>query len=166
MGLDLRIDGSAELHRLAEQIRASGDKGLGRQMARALKQATEPIEREIRQEYKTLPTGGGYAEVFSKSLRFRTQQRTGARTASYVLKTYADGTKERRDIERLESGQLRHPVYGRSRPSRRRGERHGNPWAVTRVRGNFHKRGTDGAADEAEKQLSKVLTEFANKLLE
>lgn len=166
MGLDLRIEGSAELHRLAEQIRASGDKGLGRQMAGALRKAAEPIQREIRTEYKGLPVKGGYAGVFSKSLRFRTQQRTATRTASYILKTYADGTKERRDIVRLEDGQLRHPVYGRSRPSRRKGERHGNPWAVTRVRGGFHKRGTDRAADEAERELSRVLDEFAHKLLE
>lgn len=164
MALDVEIVGAAELKRIATQIKAAGDKGLGRELGRALKKAAAPVERSIREEYQGLPKKGGYAGLFSKSLRFRTTLRTAQRSASFRLLTFADGTHERRDINKLERGELRHPVYGRSRAGRK-GERLANPWAVTSVRGDFHKRGTDHAADEAEKNMGEVVTEFADRLL-
>lgn len=162
--MDVQILGSAELKRLAAQIRAEGDKGLGREMGNALRKASTPVQQSIRQEYQGLPTRGGYAGVFSKSLRFRATLRGAARTASYRLLTFADGTHERRDINRLEKGELRHPVYGRSRAGRS-GRRTSNPWATTTVRGDFHQRGTDNAADLAERQMTVVLREYSARLI-
>lgn len=164
MALDVQILGAAELKRLAAQIRTTGDKGLGREMAAGLRKTTAPVQKAIRSEYGGLPQRGGYAGVFSKSLRFRTALRTASRQASFRLTTFADGKGERRDIDRLEKGELRHPVYGRSRDGRR-GERLANPWAVTKVRGKFHERGTDSAADLAEKEMSIVLREFSARLI-
>lgn len=156
--------GAAELKRVAAQIKASGDKGLGREFGAALRRAGAPVQRSIRKEYGTLPASGGYAALFSKSLRFRTALRASGTSASFRLTTFADGTKERRDIDALEVGSLRHPVYGRSRPGRRGGRRP-NPWAVTRVRGSFHERGSAGAADEAEKEMIKAVDEFAARVI-
>lgn len=168
MGLEVRISGSAELKSLAAQIRARGDKGLGKEMGDGLKKAAAPVERAIRTEYTKLPKKGGYAALFSKSLRFRTSLRGAARQASFRLLTFADGTHERRDIKALEGGRLRHPVYGRS--SRvKRGVRAGtvipHAWSVTTVKGGFHRRGTDHAADQAEQEMSKVLDDFASRLI-
>jgi hypothetical protein len=163
--MDVEIAGSAELRRLAAQIRAEGAKGLGQEFGKALKKASAPVEREIRSEYKALPSGGGYSALFSKSLRFRNQLRAAGRQASYRLTTFANGTGERRDIEALEGGRLRHPVYGRSRAGKRKGERIANPWAVTTVKGGFHRRGTDGALDEAEREMTKVVDEYASRLI-
>lgn len=165
-GLDVDVIGSAELRKLAAQIRARGDKGLGREMTTALSRAAKPVERAIREEYEGLPARGGYAAAFSKSLRFRRSSRTQARMGAFRITTFADGTHQRRDIGRLEKGELRHPVHGRSRPGRRKGERIPNPWAVTAVRGDFHKRGTDGAIDSAEREMAKVVAEFSARLIE
>ncbi|MCW2768473.1 MAG: hypothetical protein JWO11_4432 [Nocardioides sp.] len=162
--LDVQIGGAAQLRKVAAGIRATGDKGLGRQMSRALAASTKPIQRSIDAESeKVMPKRGGYRAVFAKSLRHKTSQRTSARNSSLTLITYADGTGERRDVQSLEGGALRHPVFGRSRTVRGRG-RVPNPWTVTRIRSGFHKRGTDGAADEAERQLSTVLGDFASRL--
>lgn len=154
MSLDVQILGGAELRALARQISAAGDKGLGAEMGRALKRASTPVQRSIREEYGDLPHRGGYAPLFSKSLRFRTSLRAGGRSASFRLTTFADGARERRDIRSLEGGALRHPVYGRRRN-----------WKTTRVRGGYHQRGTDHAADEVQEQMSTVLREFAAKLI-
>jgi len=167
-GLDVRITGSAELRRLAAQIRAQGDKGLGREMGEGLRKAAAPVETSIRTEFGKLPSRGGYSALFSKSLRFRTSLRTAGRQASFRLLTFADGTHERRDIKALEGGRLRHPVYGRS--SRvKKGVRAGtiipHAWSVTTVKGGFHRRGTDHAADAAEREMSKVLDDFASRLI-
>ena len=166
--MEFHIGGRAQLHAVAKAIRETGDKGLGRQMSRALAKTTLPIQTQIDAEAaKVMPVRGGYQAVLSKSLRHKTSQRTGSRSATVRLITYADGTGERRDVESLEKGELRHPVFGRSRRIRR-GARAGsvdlNPWAVTKIRSGFHQRGTDNAADEATKQLGVVLDDFAARL--
>lgn len=163
--MDIEIIGADALARLAAQIKVEAGKGVGPEMGRGLRKASAPVQRAIRSEYRSLPASGGYAAAFSKSLRFRTALRAGARRASFTLTTFADGTKARRDIEALEGGKLRHPVFGRSRAGKRKGERSTNPWAVTAVRGSFHKRGTDGAADEAEREMAKVLADLAERLI-
>lgn len=168
MALDVRVSGSARLHQVAKQVRATGDKGMAREMGRALARTTVPVQRSIAAEAdRTMPESGGYRQVLSKSLRHKTSQRTGGRSATVRLITYADGTGERRDIESLEAGDLRHPVYGRSRRIRR-GVRAGtvqaNPWAVTKIRAGFHERGTRDAADQAVAELGTVLDDFAQRL--
>ncbi len=162
--LDVRVSGSARLHEVAQAIRRTGDKGMAREMSRALAKSTLPVQKSIAAEAdRVMPESGGYRAVIAKSLRHKTSQRTASRSATVRLITYADGTGERRDIERLEKGELRHPVFGRSRTVRGRG-RVPNPWATTRIRPGFHERGTGGAADEAQKQLLPVLDDFAARL--
>lgn len=165
MGLEVTIEGSEKLKRLAAQIKAESAKGMARELTKALKEAAEPVQESIRKEYAHLPARGGYAGLFSKSLRFRISQRTAGREASLRMLTFADGASQRRDINKLELGELRHPVYGRSRDGRK-GERISNPWAVTTVLGGFHKRGTDRAAEQTEKQVGDVLEDFAKRLID
>jgi hypothetical protein len=161
--VEVRIDGGARLRQVAADIRATGDKGLGRQMSRALDATTKPISAAIKAEaMRVMPESGGYREALTKSLRHRTSQRTAGRTAQLKLITYADGTGQRRDVESLEKGELRHPVYGRSRNVR--GKRVPSPWAVTRIRPGFHERGTKNAGDEAGQRLGAVLDDFAARL--
>jgi len=168
--LEARIDGSAALKAVASKIRAEGNKGLGREMSTALLQAARPVQASIRTEAdKVMPSRGGYRAILSRSLKFRTSTRGAGRVASFRLLTYAEGTKERRDIRRLNLGELRHPVYGRSRRIRR-GARAGtilrNPWSVTRITPGFHDRGTADAADAAEEEMLDVLADFAARLIE
>lgn len=167
MAIEVRVEGAAELRKVSAQIRAEGRKDLGRQMGKALAAAADPLKQAIRDSAaQTLPHGGGYAGAFDKSLRFRANQKGDGNQASYSLVTYADGTSERRDIRALETGNLRHPVFGRSRPGARKGERSANPWSVTSIRAGFHKRGTKDAADKVQKQLGQVVTDFARRLIE
>ena len=164
MSLTAQIQGIAQVRRLAAAVKATGDKGLGREMSAALRKTAKPIEVSVRREADAaMPASGGYQALLSKSLRFRASARSGTRTATLKLKTFADGTNERRDIRALEKGQLRHPVYGRSRTVRGRG-RVPNPWAVTVIRAGFHRRGTENAGDEAARELGKVLDDFAARL--
>lgn len=169
MALEIQISGAATLHKVAAQIRAQGSKDLSRQMGTALGKAADPLKVSIRAEAeKTMPGRGGYSAVFSKSLRFRLERRNGAQQARVNLVTYADGQGERRDIRSLEGGRLRHPVFGRGRRIKRgptAGTHKANPWAVTSIRPGFHKRGTDHAMDEAQKQLVDVVEDYAHRLI-
>jgi len=162
--LDARILGADQLKRLAAHVRATDAKGLGKEMGAGLRRAAKPIQRSIRQEYTKLPARGGYVAAWSKSLRFRTNLRTAGRQASFRVLTFADGTHERRDIDAVEAGRLRHPVYGRTRAGRS-GRRTSNPWAVTRIAGGYHKRGTDDAADQAEAEMVKVIADLSQRII-
>mgnify|MGYP000928117852 CR=1 FL=1 len=161
MGLDIRLAGINEVLKLAKQIRATGDKGLGREMARALNEAIEPVKTAIgASAERTMPSG--YAPVLTASLRHRRAQRTAARQASLRLTTIGEGVKEQRDLVRLNKGELRHPVFGRSRKTKR--GRRKNPWATTKIQPGFHDAGVKNAGPEAEKRLGKVLDNFADRL--
>lgn len=165
MAVELRVEGGATLRRVAARMRAEGRKDLTREMGEALSKATDPIRESIRASAsEVMPREGGYQAAFDKSLRFKRTTRDGGTESSLILYTYADGTSERRDIRALDKGNLRHPVWGRSRPGPRKGERVANPWAVTSIRAGFFKRGTDGAMDEVQKNLQKVINTYAQAL--
>ncbi len=164
-GLEVRIDGAASFKKLAAQMRAEGDKDLSRQMGKALAKAAEPVKASIRAEAeKVMPSQGGYRELLTGSLKHRLSRRTGGQRAQLIVTTYAEGQKEKRDVVALNRGNLRHPVFGRSRGGRR-GERLANPWAVTRIRSGFHDRGTDNAMDQAQEALLDVVEEYAARLV-
>lgn len=169
MSLEFRIDGAATLHKVAARMRAEGRKDLSRTMGRALSQAADPLKATIRTEAEAvMPKRGGYEAVFSKSLRFRLDRRNGSQSATVQLITYAEGAGQRRDIRALERGNLRHPVFGRSHRLKkgvRAGNLRANPWAVTSIRPGFHKRGTAHAMEQAQKQLTKVISDYADRLV-
>lgn len=162
MGISVQIGGIPEILKLSAQIKATGDKGLGRQMGRAISKAMDPVKGSITASAaQTMPSG--YGPTLTRSLKHRTAVRNTARTASVRLTTSAKGESESRDLPALEAGNLRHPVFGRSRPTRR--GRKANPWALTRIRSGFHERGTRRAADLAEKALAGVRDDFADRLM-
>jgi hypothetical protein len=161
--MQVTVTGQEKLRALAAHIRAEADKGLGRELSAALKRAAKPVQDAIQAEFTAvLPQRGGYRAVASKSVRFRTTLRANARAGSFRITTFAVGKAERRDIRRLNKGELRHPVYGRSRNTR-----HGripNPWATTRIEPNFHDRAISRSAGAVEKEMVKVLDEYAARL--
>jgi len=166
--MEATILGQAQLRKLAAQIQAEGDKGLGREMANALKKVAAPIKGAVEAEYEAgLPKKGGYANTFTRSIKWKTTLRGAARQASFRLLLFGEGAHERRDIKALEAGRLRHPIYGRHRRIRRgvrRGSRDANPWGVTSVRGGYFQRGTDQAANDVEHEMIKVLDDFTQRL--
>jgi hypothetical protein len=167
MSLEVSIDGAATLHRVAAQMRAQGNKDLSKGMSAALSRATNPVRASIDAEASAVMPSG-YRDLLTGSLRHRTSRRASNNRAQVVLTTYADGTKERREIKALERGILRHPVFGRSRRVKS-GNRAGtilpNPWAVTSIRPGFHERGTENAADAARDAMIQVVREYAAKLI-
>lgn len=166
MAVEVRVSGAAKLHKLAARMRAEGRQDLLRQMSEALTKASDPVKDKIREEASAvMPASGGYKEALDKSLKFRVQRRGASAQSEVTLTTYATGKAERRDIRALNKGNLRHPVFGRSRAGKRKGERIANPWAVTSIRAGFWDRGVEGVADEAEKRMSEVVQEFAQKLI-
>ena len=153
MALEVQIRGAATLGQVAAQIRAEGRKDLSREMGRALERAAEPVKKAITAEAdKVMPSG--YRELLTGSLRHRMSRRNGGQQAQVIIRTYADGKKERRDVISLEKGQLRHPLFGRKKV-----------WYVTSIVPGFHARGVEGAADGASDAMIQVVEDFAARLI-
>jgi hypothetical protein len=153
--IDARITGAQQLREVAAHIRNTGDKGLGRQFGRALEKAVEPLKKSIADSAeRTMPSG--YAPTLSRSLKHRRTTKTDTRQGTVRLATYGEGHKQRRDLPALEKGNLRHPVFGRSR----------SPWVQQRIRAGFHERGTEKAGGEAEKQILVVVDDYVQRLAE
>ena len=153
MSLEVTVTGAATFTRVAAQVRAEGSKDLSRALGRALEKVTRPVTASITAEAdKAMPSG--YKELLTGSLRHRASRRNGGQQAQLIIRTYADGKKERRDLPSLEAGKLRHPLFGRKKV-----------WYVTSVTPGFHRRGTELAADEATEALDKVVKDFAARLI-
>jgi hypothetical protein len=155
--------GAKALRAAAASIRNTGDKGLGREFAKALNAAVEPVKAKIGESAaQTMPSG--FAPTLTRSLKYRRSTRTDARQATVILATYAQGKKERRDLPAMNAGELAHPVFGRVR-STRKGIT-ANPWVRQRIRPGFFERGTEKVDDEAEKQILAVVDDFVQRLAE
>lgn len=147
--------GAKALRAAAASIKATGDKGLGREFAKALNNALDPVKQSITESASaTMPSG--YAPTLTRSMKYRRSTRTDARQATVVLATYAEGKKERRDLPAMEDGILAHPVFNRRK----------TPWVQQKVRAGFFERGTDKVDAEAEKQILVVVDDFVDRLAE
>lgn len=153
MGIEVDLKGQAELRKVAAHIRATGDKGLGREFAKALEKAVDPVKDAIVEEAEaTMPSG--YRGTLARSLKHRRTTRAGAREATVRLATHGEGKRERRDLPALNRGVLRHPVFDRRR----------KPWTVTRIRAGFHDRAVERAGPAAEKAILPVVDDFTERL--
>jgi len=153
--VEFRINGAATLHKVAAQFRAQANKDLSRDLSNALSKAIEPVKTAIKASAEeTMPREGGYNPTFSRALKFRTNRNTRGSDGSVTLSTYAEGKTDRRDIRALERGDLRHPLFGHRKRA----------WYTTPIRAGFHRRGTDKALDEAQKEISKVADDFLKHL--
>lgn len=125
------VAGIPELRHVAGLLKQTADKGLKRELIRGLNRAVKPLREEISAGTGTyLPAR--YAAIISRSVRVRASARGGAGAgASVRLVIGAKGKREKRDLFRVDKGELRHPIFGRSRT--RRGRRVPSPWARQRV---------------------------------
>lgn len=162
------MEGADLFRQVATRIREEGRKDHSREMGRALARVAEPVKAEItRETLEAMPSSGGYRSLMAGSLRHRISRRLGGKQAQLIVATYADGASQRREIRALNRGILRHPVYGRSRKIKvgtKAGTIIANPWAVTRVNGGFHERGTASAGKRARAELGKVLQDIAGRM--
>lgn len=154
MGLEVRITGSRDLYTVSRALKKLGDTGLGKQMGKAMQEASKPLRPAIKASAAAvLPRSGGYAALMSRSLRFRQTTQTARTTARVVFRVHADGRRERRDVPSVNRGRLRKPLYGN------RGH-----WYDQRVRPGFVDRPVDKLAPEIGRQMDAVVDYIADQL--
>jgi hypothetical protein len=103
--VELSVTGATKLALVAERLREAGARGLQRQMRKALRDAAKPLIAAARASAReTLPRRGGLAAEIARS-KFKVTVSTGASSARVRIETASHDP-------RIDTGRLRHPVYG------------------------------------------------------
>lgn len=152
MGFEVKVAGGAQLRQVQNQLRAVGDKGLGKQMGKALRTAARPLQPAVRKEaVAAMPSG--YGPTLSRSLRFRTAIKETRHTADVLVRVFGDGRRERRMVPALNRGRLRHPLYGNR-----------NWWFDQRVRPGFVDRPADRLMPNIAREMNAVIDYVADQI--
>lgn len=161
--------GGRELRALALALKRAGDKPMGQRLRKRLTAATGDFAAQAKTAFvRAMPGRGGYSAVMEADFRVRVSVRSGSADASVTAIGYADGTKERRDLPRLEKGVLRHPVFGRSRrltAGPRAGTAITNPWATTKVPAGMWAETTEQTWAKVNQQMRAVIDELSSEIM-
>jgi hypothetical protein len=108
----LEVTGADKLARLSKALREAGDKDLKSELGKGLRRAVRPM----RETFKAgalgfLPFRGGLAEEIADGMRFRTKIRTSGKSVGVRVVASLPG----HDLNAMNRGRLRHPVYGNRR---------------------------------------------------
>lgn len=147
-----RVSGQAQI-RHVQGILTTSRAQLQRDMVPGVRQALRPIKPDIIQETSTLPSRGGYAALLAGAVRVSTSVSSGA-VIKASAKVTAKGKREERDVNIVNAGRLRHPVFGNRKV-----------WRTTRVRPGFITRPIDRARDRVVDVAIKARDSLANNIV-
>lgn len=108
---DAEVTGLDDLVRVSKALKATGDKGLRRELSAGLNRATKPTREDLNAAIPdTFPSGGGLAGQMAKRARFSVSTRASERTTAVRLVARGKG---RRTLQNAtQHGQITHPVFG------------------------------------------------------
>lgn len=147
---------AAELRYLAAKFEKAAKVDLSRALAKARRDAVKPLQKEVKAEAAaTLPKRGGYNATMARAVKVSVLA-AGNEGRPMTVKVYARGKGEERDVQKVNSGVLRHPFFGkRSR------------WYTTAVRPGFVdrplKRLADQILENSGQEIEAMLKEIARR---
>lgn len=109
---EFEIRGLLELRAAAAQLRIE-DKKLRSGATRALLRGVRGLRKTIPAAAKRLPSG--YAPVMAEDVQVTASVKLAAKDPTIAVKVWAEGApaKGHRDVENIDAGNLRHPLFGR-----------------------------------------------------
>lgn len=108
--IDIRVTGADKLRDVGKRLKAAGDKEIRKEFLRALQAAGKPLKEAAKEGALRgpLPRSGGLAAEVAAS-GFSVRVRLSGNKAGVRVK--AKG-KKIRDLDAMDRGRLRHPVWG------------------------------------------------------
>ena len=146
----LRVTGGEQLTDLGRRLSAV-DKHLAKELRSGLARAAKPLIVAVRAEIPPVMPKG-YEQPLSRSLKIRTQVRTG-RNAAVRITAVARGRGQNRHIRALDKGILRHPLFGDR-----------EWWYSQPIRPGFWTRPMRAGAPAVRREMVKVMTDVADKI--
>lgn len=139
---------AAKLDEVVATLRDLQDKGLTRQLTKALNKATEELRREAQERAgEILPQRGGLAEIVEHS-KLSTRRRGGRNPG---IRIAAKGLAQLENIDR--KGEFRHPVWGNR-----------NVWVTQKVASGWFTRPMFENQDDVTRRIDQALDELAAEL--
>lgn len=161
-GVELDVLGADQYRAFAERLQTAPPE-LRREARQALLRAARPLGRDVRKEIPPVMPRG-YEAVLNAALRIRTSMKSGL-WAGVEIEGRAPGTKgHAREIERMEHGELRHPVFGRFRRLKD-GTFRRNPWALQPLRPGFWTRPMREGLPTIRRELLRAVIKINRKIV-
>lgn len=140
----IEVQGAEQLAHLSKRLKEAADKGLQRELSKALRDATAPVKGAARESaLATLPRHGGLNVRVANS-KFSTRRRPDGLRVS-AQNAYA--------LKQLDEGVSRHPVFG-----------HRDRWVVERVNPGWWSKPVERLAPEARAEIIKAMDRIAAKI--
>lgn len=116
MVAEIRITGAEQLRALGRDLKAAGVQGQGlrRELLRGMRAAEKPLKDAVHQSaLDSLPKKGGLNEwVAAESVTARNSL-SGRGAGVRIVARKKGGKKGSHDLEAVDAGNVRHPVWGR-----------------------------------------------------
>lgn len=149
----IRTEGADDLQRLAEALKAAGDKDLQKQVSKSIREEAKPLgQRVLRRGAEDLPQRGGLADRVQALGRVGVSSSLRGRVASVQVLLRNKGA----DLKSMDAGIVRHRVFGSDR------------WVAQSIRAGAFSRAFDTEAGEARKAAlkgaQKALDDAARKV--
>lgn len=154
MPAEIVVEGAEKLYKLGAQLKEIGDKELRRDLFAGVRRATVPITEAAKASARAvLPKRGGLNEVVASS-KFGTRTRVTGNSVGVriVAEKKKDGGKKS-DLEAIDRGTLRHPVYG-----------HRKTWVLQNITPGWFSKPAQGAAPMVRLQVVAVLDDVARRI--
>lgn len=153
MPSDLRVEGVDQLQRVSARLKEAGDKGLKREMTKGLNRAAKPLALAAEAgALERLPKRGGL-NVWVAESKITTRTRGNGRNPGVRLVAKRPKSKGTTDLNRIDQGRLRHPVYGNRRV-----------WALQSVRPGWFTNSITDHAEQARREMVAVFDDIERRL--
>jgi hypothetical protein len=148
VGITAKVQGAEQLVAVARAVKDAGDSEIRKDLLRGIREGVRPVGEAMREEYRDgLPHGGGLNEAMAAA-KVSPRTRTSGRNAGVRLVYTSSG----HDMEAVEAGEIRHPVYG-----------HG-PWVSQSVPSGLGEQGVAKAAPRAMDAVQEAMQETLRRI--
>lgn len=151
--MDIVIKGADDFARLARDLRAIDDKELRREFYAGINRATKPLKADAKASARRdLPKRGGLNEFVAKT-SLTTRSRGGQNPGVRIVARKSKKGGRKSDVDAIDRGRLRHPVFGNRRV-----------WVEQRVRPGWFTEPMEAGAGPVRRELLGVLDDVKRKV--
>lgn len=159
----INVSGAKDLYRFAHALNEAGNTGLKRELDKASRRAGDALADEVRAHTDDyIPQT--FEDDWKRSMQSRVEVRL-VQSRRITVVFWANGAKGHRKIREINAGNLRHPVFGRTRPLKRhwihKATSQINPWVDQAIRPGLVdepvKRATPKAVQELDDAVHRVV---------
>jgi hypothetical protein len=148
-GGDIVIVGANQLDALSKRLKAAGSEGkqLRKELLKAIRDAAKPAVGDVKRSVdQRIPSSGGLARKVRVGIGVRTRA-SGPKTGVRIV------ARNKINVEALNAGRLRHPVFGNT-----------NVWVQQRVEPGWFTKPIEARQDEIRGSVVDAIDRIARKV--